>query len=278
MKFRSLLTLWVFASAGSALAGIPQPAVVYYGQAVDAYGWPYRAAATVVLRAGTNDVARHAISGSLAPGVNFALHMPIDDGRDGTPYVRYALTTGAVVSIAVIDGGGERLIMENAALPPVPAPGSVVRINATAGTDADGDGIPDEWEWELIRWANDPAYTSIYDIHPHDDFDGDGVSNIDEYRAGTFAFLDYDSFSAEAFQTAPNGRLSIDFLTVPGKVYRIQSAPLNPVDGAYEWGGCEFSTTATGPLQTGPVEGTGQWQSFYVPPPESNLVWRLTVE
>jgi hypothetical protein len=278
MKIRTLLLSWIVAVAGAALAGVPQPAVVFYGQAVDAYGWPYRADADVILRVGTNDVARHSIAGSLAPGVNFALHVPIDDGRDGKPYVQYAATTGAVVSIAVVDGAGERFIMENASLPPVPAAGSIVRVNVTAGTDADADGIPDEWEWELIRWANDPAFASLADVRPGDDFDGDGISNLDEYRAGTFAFLHYDSFSAEAFHKAPNGRLGIDFLTVPGKVYRIQCAPLGLVDGAWAWAGCEFSATSTGALQTGPVEGTGQWQSFYVSPPESNVVWRLTVE
>ena len=260
-------------------AGMPQPTVVYYGQALDSYGWPYRDGADVILRVGTNEIARHSISGALAPGVNFILHAPVDDGRDGTPYVRYAVTTGSVVSIVVSDGRGERLVMENASLPPIEKPGEFLRVNVTAGVDADGDGIPDEWEWELIRWANDPAFTSLQDVRPQDDFDGDGVSNGDEYRAGTFAFLDYDKFSAERFQKAANGRLRVDFLTVPGKAYRIERAPIGTANGAFDWEGGEFSKTENGDLQSLPAEGTGDWLSFFVSPPGgSNCVWRLRVE
>ena len=69
-------------------AGMPQPSAIYYGQARDEYGWPYREGAVVILRAGTNEIVRHAISGSLAPGINFMLPAPIDDGRDAAPYVR----------------------------------------------------------------------------------------------------------------------------------------------------------------------------------------------
>lgn len=268
----------ILLAPGAGTAGMPQPAVVYYGQARDSFGWPYREGADVVLRAGTNEIARHSIAGSLSPGVNFALHAPIDDGRDGTPYVRYAATTGAVASIVVVDGRGERAILENAGMPPIGKPGEVVRINVTAGLDADGDGIPDEWEWELIRWANDPALGSIHDVRPGDDYDGDGVSNLDEYRAGTFAFLDYDKFSAEAFWQAANGRLGIDFLTVPGKAYWIESASIGLIEGGFRWEAAAYSPTESGDWREGPVEGTGDWMTFFVAAGESNLAWRLKVE
>ena len=77
--------------------------VVYYGQAKDGFGWPYRRDADVILLHGTNEIARHTIVGSLAPGVNFALNVPLDDGRDATAYARNALRTGEVVSIIVQD-------------------------------------------------------------------------------------------------------------------------------------------------------------------------------
>ena len=275
------LSCALFCACGGAIvsqAGMPQPAVVYYGQARDSFGWPYRAGADVVLRVGTNEIARHSIAGSLAPGVNFALHVPIDDGRSGTLYVRYAATTGAVATVVVVDGRGERTILENAAMPPIGKPGDVMRINVTAGQDEDGDGIPDEWEWELVRWANDPAYATLQDVRPGDDYDGDGVSNLDEYRAGTFAFLDYDKFSAEAFRKAANGRVGIDVLTIPGKAYRIESAPIGVVAGGYAWNAAACALTETGELRQSAAEGTGDWLTFFVSAPDSNLVWRLKVE
>ncbi|MCW5558526.1 MAG: hypothetical protein KIT22_11935, partial [Verrucomicrobiae bacterium] len=79
--------LWgiVLALAGTVAAGVPQPMCVYYGQAVDGYGLPYLTNATVFLRRGTNEIARHVVRGALAPGVNFALYAHLDDGRGASP-------------------------------------------------------------------------------------------------------------------------------------------------------------------------------------------------
>jgi hypothetical protein len=262
----------------SAFAGMPQPMVVFYGQARDQYGWPYLRGAEVILRVGTNEIIRHTIDGSLTHGVNFALHAPMDDARDSLLYFRQALTTGAVITILVSDSRGERTIMEWSFVPQARQPGDIVRVNVTAALDSDSDGLPDEWEWELISWADFPELLSLEDIRPGDDFDGDGVSNLDEYRAGTFAFLDYDFFYAEVFQKAPNGRCYIDFLSVPGKVYRMQSAPGELVGSGYDWQACPYARTETGAWQTAPTEGTGDWFRFYVPAPSQFQAWRLTVE
>lgn len=279
---RSVLILLLlgslFSGQRSAFAGMPQPMIILYGQARDPFGWPYARGADVILRAGTNEIVRHTIAGSLAPGVNFALHVPIDDGRTLRSYVYYALTTGAVFSVVVQDGLGEHPILEHGTLPSIPRPGDIVHVNITAGLDSDGDGIPDEWEWELIRWAANPMFRSLADVRPEDDYDGDGRSNGDEYRAGTFAFLDYDFFSAEKFQKAANGRYAIAWLSTPGKVYRIESAPIGPVAGGFDWQACEYALSEAGAWQNGPAEGTGDWMAFYVPPPATGVVWRLVVE
>lgn len=258
-------------------AGLPQPMVVYYGQAKDGFGWPYMEHATVFLLSGTNEIARHDIDGSLYPGVNFALYVPVDDGRETNRYVRNAVVTGEVVSIVIDDAYGRKTIMESNAVPAVTRPGDFILVNVTAGSDTDGDGLPDEWEQTLVDWS-DGALTSIWDVLGADDFDNDGQSNEEEYRAGTFAFLDYDYFFAEQFERTPNGRICITFLSVPGKAYRIEGASMTLSDGSYDWRPCEYSLTETGETQTGPVEGTGDWLSFYVPLTSSNTVLRMIVE
>jgi hypothetical protein len=254
-------------------AGLPQPMYVYYGQALDGFGIPYRTNADVILYHGTNEIARQTIHGSLTPGVNFALYVHLDDGRSPVPYSRRALHVGDLVTVMVRDQEGLKTIMEDQGVPPVGQPGELVLINATAGTDLDRDGLPDRWEWELIAWSGG-ALRTLADVRPEDDFDGDGMTNLEEYRAGTFAFLPYDYLYIERYEPTPNNRLRLTFLSVPGKAYSVACA--TNVTGA-GWQASPFALSDTGAVQESPTEGTGDWLSLYVPIDRSNWFFRLEV-
>lgn len=133
--------------------------------------------ADVILRSGTNEIARHAINGSISPGINFALYVSLDDGTSATPYSDIALRAGDDIEIIVRDSRGEQSIMRTNSLPVVGTPGEVILVNVTAGTDLDGDGLSDDWERELIAVSTNPAITTIEDVKPEDDYDGDFASN-----------------------------------------------------------------------------------------------------
>lgn len=255
-------------------AGLPQPMCIFYGQALDGYGWPYMNSATVILLRQTTEVARCEISGPLNPGVNFALRAYLDDNQSTNLYTPQAVHSGDIVSIVVQDMYGLKTIMESNAVPNVGKPGDILLINVTAGTDTDGDGIPDEWEQEIIDYGENPAVSNLESVVGSDDYDGDGQSNIDEYHAGTFAFLDYDYFYAEHMDLTDNGRLMVDFLSVPGKVYAAQYST-NVSAGI--WLDCEYSETETGELSIGPTIGDGDWLQMYIPITETNRAFRLTV-
>lgn len=54
--------------------------------------------------------------------------------------------------------------------------------------DVDEDGLPDDWEQQIVDQDPNDNITSIYDINPGDDLDGDGLTNLQEYEmALTFA-------------------------------------------------------------------------------------------
>ena len=147
-------------------------------------------------------------------------------------------------------------------------------INVTAGTDTNHDGLPDQWEQELVDWS-DGALTNISQVHPQDDFDGDGQSNWAEYLAGTFAFLNYDYFYAEDYGLTANGRFRISFLSVPGKIYGVRYVTDM---GLSRWTPSPMAVSDTADFQTTPIEGTGDWLSIYVPGDLSQRLLPPTVE
>jgi hypothetical protein len=104
-QLSSLIVLFLVLSSSFSLA-LPQAMVIYYGQACNEYGWPYLRDANVILRSGTNEVARHHINGSISPGINFALYVALDDASQSNAYSNIALQPGDPVEIYIQDVAG----------------------------------------------------------------------------------------------------------------------------------------------------------------------------
>ncbi|RYD18283.1 MAG: hypothetical protein EOP88_23125, partial [Verrucomicrobiaceae bacterium] len=51
--------------------------------------------------------------------------------------------------------------------------------------DHDGDGLPDHWEQQIVDADGLDGIVSIADVLPGDDFDGDTLTNLQEYRINT---------------------------------------------------------------------------------------------
>jgi hypothetical protein len=105
--------------------------------------------------------------------------------------------------------------------------------------DGDGDGLPDIWEDHYFPGTG---------ANPEDDADGDGVSNLDEYLAGTDP-IDPDSlFAIVTVAFGPEGN-TIQWSSIEGRAYRILRADtLSPDGSGFEI--IQYGVAATPPLNT----------------------------
>ncbi len=275
-RHSSLVTLALAAAVSltsiSSHAGVPRPMLMYYGQACDRYGQVYRSGADIFLLRGTQEVARTTIAGAIVPGINFRLAVPYDsDPSDTANYVPYAVDAGDILTVWVTDSAGTRQV-ESCEVPPVGAPGEAVALRIVAGEDADADGMSDAWERANGLDPTDPADATA-------DLDGDGQTNLAEYRAGTLPWLASDRFGTSALTLTPGGMYALTFPTTYGKLYTVQTAPLALDEtGAFAWTPCPFSLEdANAPTQTR-LQGTGSPVTLYLDTTSLTALWRLSIQ
>jgi Ig-like domain-containing protein/thrombospondin type 3 repeat protein len=113
------------------------------------------------------------------------------------------------------DSATYRVIVTNAAIV-IPGVASQVAI-LTVLADTDGDGMPDAWEATYALNASDPSDAP-------QDADGDGLTNLQEYRAGTnprdnLSYLKIESIESEL---ATSGSMRVNFIAVSNRTYTLQ--------------------------------------------------------
>jgi hypothetical protein len=100
--------------------------------------------------------------------------------------------------------------------------------------DTDGDGLPDEWEESNRLNPRDASDAPL-------DGDGDGASNIAEYRAGTDPWDGSSVLQFTRVDRLEAGLVQLEFSAAPERTYQIEQAQaLPPADWQPAWEGGPF--------------------------------------
>lgn len=203
------------------LAFPPAPNHTIYGLVRDQIGNPLDVTgAEITLETSAGIQATAPIVAGLEPGVNYRLDVPMDAGLTADLYKPTALLPAAAFRLRVRIGSTTFLPMEMTGnLKALGFPGGRTRIDLTLGVDADGNGLPDDWEKAAAAFLG--LQWSSGSIKPGDLYPGTGLTFRDVYLAGTYAVNPDDGFALKIISN-PGEAPKLAFTVVKGRAYTIQ--------------------------------------------------------
>jgi hypothetical protein len=248
-----LVWLVVWGVAGFRVrGGIPEPDIVWYGRVMAVVG-----GVPVRLTAGTLEWRLEPAGGgpavvlstslaSINDQFSYVLRVPCESPEPGV------LATSGVVVLTVpaveyrrvavtLDGVPVSLqgVTEQFA-PGLGDRGRLERIDLVMGVgleDTDGNGLPDVWEQQ---------YFGRLGVDPGDDEDGDGLTNGEEFWAGTDPTDPQSLFAVIEIQRLPQGTW-LRWSSQAGRRYRVRRS------GTLAVSGTSYAIVASGLLATPPV-------------------------
>lgn len=215
--------LALLSTVGIAPAFPPAPPHLVFGMVRDEMGQPLTTLeAEVLLEASETVITRTTLIPGMEPGVNYRLSAPLDSGVTPDLYKPTALRPTVPFRMKVRLNGQTYLPIEMTGAANLwTRPGAVSRVDLTLGVDSDSDGLPDAWELALLHMMGIGG--TLADIRPGDDADADGISNLDEYLAGTYAFDPADGFVLDIVALADQGPV-LQFLAIRGRSYSVHGS------------------------------------------------------
>jgi hypothetical protein len=260
----------------------PAPFHTIYGDVRDEQGVliPATGAAVVMYQGGVQRMREQLTEGNGAD-FNYQIRMRIDMGRNLTAsYSSLVVSTASAYTLSVDIGGVSYQPIEITATPPtVGGPASRTRLNLTLGVDSDGDGLPDAWEASQLYQAGYLPGENGWDLSLLDrngDLDKDGLSNITEYIAGTYAG-DANSTINLTIKEKLGENVRLETYTIYGKSYTIESST-----DLKAWAPASFSLTdpageTPAVFQDALVSATTGIISLYAKASGTNTYYRLRI-
>lgn len=243
--FFALVALVASAFASAPLSALPY---TYAGRVLNFMGQS-AGDADVVVRVYNQSgrlLAKTAVFASDATPYNYRLNVPVAvTPADGCAVKGERL----VFEVTEYNGAGQvaaihRTLVSDADATVGPA-GGVCRVDLVLAADSDGDGVPDKYVDAISGYL---AEAGVATFDPNADYDGDGLSNYAEYRAGTNPFSKDDYFAvraAAALAEMDEGDFfAITFYANPGRTYSVKAtASLSP---GSEWIHSSFKESPSG--------------------------------
>jgi len=175
----------------TALAGIPEPGIVLYGHVRANNGslitsgvltWTFTPSAGKTVTVTTQ---LRKIKGPGGP-FSYAVQIPMEKWVTGYPVAKNTIpASSAPISYTRSAKVAGTNITTTETVDISAANRGTIMCVPFGTDDADGDGMPDNWEMKIVNHNLDDAITSVCDVMPGDDYDQDGVTNLNEYLNGT---------------------------------------------------------------------------------------------
>lgn len=249
------LRRWAFGmawlgAAGVSLAFPPLPHHTVFGLVRDELGTPLTtAAAEVTLETLSGTTLKSVIAPGVEAGVNYRIEVPIDAGLTSDAYLPSAMQPTAPFRMRVKLGTRTYVPMEmRLEAPRLGQPAELSRVDLTLGEDTDGDGLPDAWERAMIQSGK--LNLSLAQFSPTNRFNGNALTVMESYVAGTYAWDPKDGFRLDIV-SREGGLPVLEFMTLRGRSYTISAS-----SDLKDWRGTTFVVEG---------DGTGRERAFFQP-------------
>lgn len=205
---------------GAAVAFPPLPHHTVYGLVRDEFGNPLTASGTeLILDTLSGTSLSTSVVAGLEAGVNYRINVPVDAGLTDDLYRPTALRPTAPFRIRVKIAGRTYVPLEmKANMAQLGQPAESSRVDLTLGEDSDGDGLPDAWERSVI--AAGKLGVSLSGLNPNDRLNGNPLSVLQAYIAGTYAWDPKDGFRVDIVQFEGLNPV-LEFLALRGRSYSV---------------------------------------------------------
>ena len=216
MKYIFSTAVVLLSLISSSYAFPPAPHHTFQGLLRDEHGRPitWEISSKIIFETDSGSRIASEAGKIISPGINYVIHVPMDSGTINGLYKPYAMLANMPFKIKVQIGNKSYLPIEMIGeIKKIGLPGKTTNLDLTIGEDTDGDGLPDAWERALLKNGD-----NLSDINPNDDADGDGMSNLEEYISGNYAFDKNDGFMVDIISVKED-YVTLEFLGISGRSY-----------------------------------------------------------